>query len=38
MKLFAEPIITVETFAIEDVVTTSGEQGGFECPTELERD
>lgn len=38
MKLFAEPSIKVETFAIEDVITASGETGGVGGDTELERD
>lgn len=35
MKKFAEPMITVETFAVEDIITVSGGIGG---DTELERD
>lgn len=36
MKKFAEPMITVETFAVEDIITVSG--GGIGGDTELERD
>lgn len=38
MKLFAEPIVKVETFAVEDVITASGDPVNPGCPVELERD
>ena len=35
MKKFMEPAIEVEIFAVEDVVTVSGEPALPDCPGEL---